>query len=156
MGQTSLRDQSYPGIATTSLQPRPGRAWRLCELGAFLRAGEASFIRRPACAAIGGYRGRVGVNCYTWLEQGRDIRLSRRAASPLPCGWRRPTEAYLFRLAGLPRAPPPAFCNVTAPHVQPILDSHATPAAALDAGLDLVTMNAIARDLYRIETSRLS
>ncbi len=108
-------------------------------------------LRREEVALAAG----VGLSWYTWLEQGRDIRISASALERVSRALRLAPadEAYVFWLAGLPKSAPPAFSGEAAPHVQAILDSHATPAAALDAGFDLIGMNAMARDLYRLETS---
>lgn len=156
---------SHPPTPSPASDCDPARAWRLAELRAFLRARRGEL--RPALPTHGDRRtpglrreevaleAGVGVSWYTWLEQGRDIRISPQALARVARALRLTPadEAYLFWLADLPRQAPPAFGQVVASQIQSMLDSHSTPAIALDACFDIVGMNAMAADLYRFDAA---
>src|SRR5206468_8868135 len=129
---------SYPGTDTTT------RA----ELGDFLKSRRARIspatvglpnrsrrrtpgLRREEVADLAG----VGLTWYTWLEQGRDIRVSVEVLSGIARALQlEPAErAHLFRLAG---HAPPATETATAvisPRLQRVLD-HWDPFPAHVAG----------------------
>src|SRR5206468_6000262 len=77
-------------------------------------------LRREEVADLAG----VGVTWYTWLEQGRDIRVSPEVLAGIARALQlEPAErAHLFRLAG--HAPPETATTTTAisPRLQRVLD----------------------------------
>jgi transcriptional regulator with XRE-family HTH domain len=119
---------SYPGIATTT------RA----ELSDFLKSRRARIspttvglpngrrrrtpgLRREEVADLAG----VGLTWYTWLEQGRDIRVSPEVLSAIARALQlEPAErTHLFRLAGqAPPAPEPDSASIS-PRLRRVLDA---------------------------------
>src|SRR5438128_295832 len=61
-------------------------------------------LRREEVSVLAG----IGVSWYTWLEQGRDIRVSSRVLDGISSALRldEGERAYLYRLAGNPAAHP--------------------------------------------------
>ncbi|MBV9282110.1 MAG: helix-turn-helix domain-containing protein [Chloroflexi bacterium] len=119
---------SYPGTDATT------RA----ELSDFLRSRRA----RIAPAAIGLPNGRrrrtpglrreevadlagVGLTWYTWLEQGRDIRVSAEVLTAIARALQlEPAErAHLFRLAGHVPPAPEAAADIVSPRLRRVLDA---------------------------------
>ena len=106
-------------------------------------------LRREEVASLAG----VGLTWYTWLEQGRDIRVSedmlQRVASALRLS---PHDTiYLFSLAG--RRPPEIRASETKidPGIQLALDGFmAGPAWVLNTRVDVVAFNRLADAVYRI------
>lgn len=118
----------YPGIDATT------RA----ELGKFLKSRRARLspvsvglpdgprrrtpgLRREEVAELAG----VGLTWYTWLEQGRDIRVSDQVLDAIARALRsEPAErAYLFRLAGRTLADATPAAASISPRLQRILDA---------------------------------
>jgi transcriptional regulator with XRE-family HTH domain len=107
-------------------------------------------LRREEVASIAG----VGLTWYTWLEQGRDIRVSEdmlhRLARALKLS---PHDtAYLFSLAG--RHPPEvrAVSNRIDSSIQLALDGFkAGPGFVLNARMDTVAFNRLADAIYRFD-----
>jgi len=103
-------------------------------------------LRREELAALAG----VGVTWYTWLEQGRDIRVSCDTLARIACALRlSPTDTvYLFTLCELP---PPTAATCAANIPQPVLDVLASfqgPALVLAPTTDVLATNAFAEALY--------
>ncbi|MFI9720172.1 helix-turn-helix transcriptional regulator [Streptomyces sp. NPDC052396] len=148
-----------------STSPRPGLASRGA-LGAFIRSrrerlspaelGVSSTarrrtpgLRREEVAAMSG----VSLSWYTWLEQGRDIKVSRQVLASLARTLRlSPTEQqHLYRLAG--EVPPAAedrgACPVAAGHLQAVLDAlEPNPAFLLDQHWDILAWNRAETGLF--------
>lgn len=126
------------------------------DLAAFLRARRAQIspievgllpgtrrrtpgLRREELCHLAG----IGLTWYTWLEQGRDITLSRRAldrvaqALRLNLGERN----HLFALAQQPVAQVPAKQATVSPQLQRVLDVISTPAYVIDRHWDIVAWN---------------
>src|SRR5438094_10512197 len=119
---------TYPGINATTRS----------ELSAFLKSRRARIspttvglpngrrrrtpgLRREEVADLAG----VGLTWYTWLEQGREIRVSPEVLTAIARGLQlEPAErAHLFRLAGhAPPAPEPA-ADVISPQLRHVLDA---------------------------------
>jgi transcriptional regulator with XRE-family HTH domain len=142
---------------------------RRAELARFLRARRESLLpasvglpaagrrrtpglRREELAELAG----VGVSWYTWLEQGRPIRVSAQVLESLARALHlhAAETAHLFILARgeLPTPPAPATEGV-APAVQQILDALATlpaclPAYVANARWDVVAWNEVARRVF--------
>ena len=97
----------------------------------------------------------VGLSWYTWLEQGRAINISAaalgRVASALRLGLA--DRAYLFWLAGLPHADPPAFGMELPSAVHATLATYAGPAVVLDPVFELLAANDMADRLFEFGSS---
>jgi transcriptional regulator with XRE-family HTH domain len=108
-------------------------------------------LRREELATIAG----VGVTWYTWLEQGRDIRVSAETLDRIAAALRlTPTDtAYLFSLAGVPRSDSPNAGRPAAltPDVQLLLDAFLAPAFVVNANWDVEAFNVIAARVYRFD-----
>jgi transcriptional regulator with XRE-family HTH domain len=137
---------SYPGIESN----------RLTELGGFLRDRRARLrpetlglapgrrrrtpgLRREEVAQLAG----VGVTWYTWLEQGRDIRVSDQVlASVARVLQLEPVErAHLFRLAGH-AAPAGPRDEAVQPMLRTVLRSwEPNPAIVLNRRWDVLAIN---------------
>lgn len=94
----------------------------------------------------------VGVSWYTWLEQGRDIRVSAQVLDAVSRALRLDghERAYLHRLAGL-NPPTPAAGSVPAinPELRRMLDAWLPrPAYILDRHWGLAAINATAREVF--------
>ncbi|MFI5718653.1 helix-turn-helix transcriptional regulator [Nocardia sp. NPDC051750] len=110
-------------------------------------------LRREEVAVLAG----VGVSWYTWLEQGRDIRVSERVLDALAGALRLNAHehAYLYRLAGLN---PPSLIATTAaiapePPITPewhrILDAWLPrPAYIIDRYWGFAAVNSTAREIF--------
>lgn len=137
--------------------PAGTSALRRRELGGFLRSRRERIspdqaglpkgtrrrtpgLRREEVASLAG----VGVTWYTWLEQGRDIRVSEQVlAAVARTLLLDPHEReHLFRLAGSPGSGPPADGQVVAPPVLRLLDKlHPYPACVTNGRFDLLAYN---------------
>ncbi len=126
----------YPGTHTTTHADRD--ATTRAELSEFLKSRRARIapasvglpngsrrrtpgLRREELADLAG----VGLTWYTWLEQGRDIRVSSQVLAAIARALQlEPAErAHLFRLAGhAPPAPEPASAAIS-PRLQRVLDA---------------------------------
>src|SRR5215208_587828 len=106
-------------------------------------------LRREELAAVAG----VGVTWYTWLEQGRDIRVSSDTLMRIARALRlSPTDTtYLFTLCELP---PPQVMACVASIPRPVLDvlsSFQGPALVLAPTSDVLASNAFAEALYEFD-----
>lgn len=107
-------------------------------------------LRREEVASLAG----VGLTWYTWLEQGRDIRVSEDVLERVARGLKLSPHdtAYLFSLAG--RHAPEQRCSVVKIHpaVQLVLDGfEAGPGFVLNARVDAVAYNHLADAIYRFD-----
>jgi transcriptional regulator with XRE-family HTH domain len=145
---------SYPGINATTRE----------ELSNFLKSRRARIspatvglqnghrrrtpgLRREEVAELAG----VGLTWYTWLEQGRDIRVSPQVLTAVSRALQLETaeRAHLFRLAG--HAPPPAEAANAAlsPRLRRILDSwHPFPAHVAGRRRDILAWNRASDAIY--------
>jgi transcriptional regulator with XRE-family HTH domain len=127
------------------------------ELGDFLRTRRARIAPAEMGLAPGGRRrtpglrreevaqlSGVGVTWYTWLEQGRDIRVSEQVLDALARTLRLdPHERlHLFTLAGAPSAGFATECTAVDPTVAVLLDRlDPYPAAVLNRRYDILAFN---------------
>jgi transcriptional regulator with XRE-family HTH domain len=98
-------------------------------------------LRREEVAALAG----VGLTWYTWLEQGKDIRVSTSFLENLAQALKfsEAERSHLFALAQH-RAPPatgPAYQSIAAERLQPILDVIDSPAYARNNRFDVIAWN---------------
>jgi transcriptional regulator with XRE-family HTH domain len=105
-------------------------------------------LRREELATLAS----VGVTWYTWLEQGRDIRVSADTLDRIAVALRlTPTDtAYLFSLAGVPRAETIVDGQRIAldSGVQSVLDAFQAPAFVVGSSWDVEAFNAMADRIY--------
>jgi transcriptional regulator with XRE-family HTH domain len=105
-------------------------------------------LRREDVAALAG----VSTSWYTWLEQGRDIRVSDDALERISLALRLSVDerTYLFALVQqrLPR-PVEEIPMVAPPEVRRVLDAMPFPAIAKNLRSDVLAWNAISKILYR-------
>lgn len=107
-------------------------------------------LRREEVAVLAG----VGVSWYTWLEQGRDIRVSAQVLDAVAGALRLdgPEHAYLYRLAGLnpPAATtPPGPRSPLGPELHRMLDAWSPrPAYIVDRYWEFAAVNSTARELF--------
>ena len=107
-------------------------------------------LRREELAARAG----VGVTWYTWLEQGRDIRVSPETLSRIAAALELSASdtAYLFTLCDLP-APvtrvPSSPTAIPAPVID-VLNNFFGPALVLGPASDILSANAFAEELYEL------
>jgi transcriptional regulator with XRE-family HTH domain len=154
------------------LQPPEGA--QINELGAFLRSRRESLeparlgfaragrrrtpgLRREEVAQLA----EVGITWYTWLEQGRSIRVSPKVlgaiATALQCS--EAETRHLFTLAGL--GEPPAIhrpsCDRVSPLTQTILDSldPFLPALIQNARFDILAYNQAYRRLMGVDLAQV-
>jgi transcriptional regulator with XRE-family HTH domain len=105
-------------------------------------------LRREEVAAAAD----VGVTWYTWLEQGRAIKVSRDALQRIGCALRLTAsdEAYLLTLAGVAPAPadaPQDYCVEA--HLRTVMDALRTvPALVLGPYIDVRAFNALADAIF--------
>ncbi|MDO3647749.1 helix-turn-helix transcriptional regulator [Nocardia mangyaensis] len=105
-------------------------------------------LRREEVAVIAG----VGVSWYTWLEQGRDIKVSAQVLDAIADALRLDAHerAYLYRLAGL--NPPPADPRAVGPldpKLHRLLEGWLPrPAYILDRHWGLAAVNSMARTVF--------
>jgi len=105
-------------------------------------------LRRDDVAALAG----VSTSWYTWLEQGRDIRVSDEVLERISVALRLSEDerTYLFALVQrrLPRLVQ-EMPEVAPPEVQRLVDTMPIPAVALNLRCDVLAWNAINSVLYR-------
>lgn len=105
-------------------------------------------LRREEVAVLAG----VGVSWYTWLEQGRDIKVSGEVLDAVGRALRlEPVErAHLYRLAGLnPPQAPSAPSLPASPELQRLLDAWSPrPAYVRDRHWNFTAFNDAARAVY--------
>lgn len=99
----------------------------------------------------------VGVTWYTWLEQGREISVSRAALQRIARTLRlTPTdEAYLLCLAGLEpaRAASSSRLYSAEPHLKTVLDALCSvPAIVFGVCLDVLTFNRLADAIFDFDS----
>jgi transcriptional regulator with XRE-family HTH domain len=97
-------------------------------------------LRREEVAQLAG----VGVTWYTWLEQGRDIKVSDQvlAAIARTLMLDRDERAHLYTLAGAADATPVGDCAELTPAVKSMLDKCLPfPAVVQDGKYDLIAWN---------------
>ncbi|MFE2379750.1 helix-turn-helix transcriptional regulator [Streptomyces sp. NPDC059398] len=106
-------------------------------------------LRREEVAVLSG----VSLSWYTWLEQGRDIKVSRQVLGSLARALRLSVmeEQHLYRLAG--ELPPAAesgrACPVAAGHLQAVLDAlNPNPSFLLDQHWDILGWNRAETGLF--------
>ena len=119
------------------------RRERLTPLQAGLPAGgrrRTPGLRREEVAQLAG----VGVTWYTWLEQGRDIRVSGQVLEAIARTLMldRDERAHLYTLAGSNDAPTGGDCAELTPAVRTMLDKFMPfPACVQDGKYDLLAWN---------------
>ena len=107
-------------------------------------------LRREDVAAIAG----VSVTWYTWLEQGRDIRVSEQVLEKISAALRLDADErdYLFMLTQH-RPPAPVAADASSPEVsetqQRMLDSLGTPAIVMTESWDVLAWNTMMSQLVR-------
>lgn len=97
-------------------------------------------LRREEVAQLSG----VGVTWYTWLEQGRPIRVSTQVLTALSRTLRldQVERAHLFALADVPDSPAGSGCGQVNPELRQILDALVPlPASVLNERFDLLAWN---------------
>jgi hypothetical protein len=97
-------------------------------------------LRREEVALLSG----LGVTWYTWLEQGRDIRVSPQVLEAVSRTLRldRHERAHLFTLADLPLGVDSTECYAVTPVVRALLDKlDPFPAAVVNARYDVLAYN---------------
>lgn len=161
-GTLSRMHRAKEQFAVDTQEPRESRRRR--ELGEFLKARRAALrpedfglsalgrrrtpgLRREELAQVSG----VGVTWYTWLEQGRDIRVSADLLQRLSRTLRlSPHDAvYLFSLADQESAGIQADCQPVIEGLQAVLDGYASgPAFAIDSWSNVLAFNKIADFVY--------
>jgi transcriptional regulator with XRE-family HTH domain len=107
-------------------------------------------LRREELAAMAG----VGVTWYTWLEQGRDISISRETAERIATALSlSPTDRkYFFALIWAPvkDSGPTAWLERVDPALQAVLDGFTSgPAFAVGPAFDVIGFNRLADLVYR-------
>jgi transcriptional regulator with XRE-family HTH domain len=119
------------------------RRERLTPLQAGLPAGgrrRTPGLRREEVAQLAG----VGVTWYTWLEQGRDIKVSGQVLEAISRTLMldRDERSHLYTLAGSPDAAPKGDCAELTPAVRTMLDKCLPfPAVVQDGKYDLLAWN---------------
>ncbi|MEO3869439.1 helix-turn-helix transcriptional regulator [Nonomuraea sp. B12E4] len=105
-------------------------------------------LRREEVAVLAG----VGVSWYTWLEQGRDIKVSGEVLDAIGRALRLDTAegAHLYRLAGLNPPPSPSAPSLpVSPQLQRLLDSWSPrPGYVRDRHWSFTAMNDAARAVF--------
>jgi len=108
-------------------------------------------LRREELATVAA----VGVTWYTWLEQGRDIRVSAETLDRIAVALGlSPTDtAYLFSLADVPRRELPSTERKVAldKGIQRVLDAFQAPAFVVGPCWDVEAFNAVADRVYQLE-----
>jgi len=97
-------------------------------------------LRREEVALLSG----LGVTWYTWLEQGRDIRVSPQVLEAVARTLHldRHERSHLFTLADLPLAPDARECNVVTPALRLVLQQlDPFPACVMTARYDVLAYN---------------
>ncbi len=112
-------------------------------------------LRREEVALLSG----LGVTWYTWLEQGRDIRVSPQVLEAVSRTLRldRHERGHLFTLADVPLSPVGNDCHVITPALRLLLDKlDPFPACVMNARYDVLAHNrgyaVIAGDLDALPT----
>lgn len=92
----------------------------------------------------------VGLTWYTWLEQGRDIRISAAVAQRIAAALRLDAadEAYFKQLAGVTTPAAAQVSGIDAPLLRAALETYAAPACVLDPLLNLLAANRVMEHVY--------
>lgn len=163
---TGLHDGTSAGAnggpAPTNGSRRGGEQRR--ELAEFLRARRARIgpadvglvagtrrrtpgLRREEVAGLAG----IGVTWYTWLEQGRPIRVSVQVLDAVARTLRldRAEREHLYRLAGSSVSPPDTGAVTVSPQVEEIVSSlDPLPASLTNGRYDILATNRAYADLF--------
>ena len=144
----------YPGTETTTrvelsefLKSRRGR---ISPTAAGLQQGQrrrTPGLRREEVADLAG----VGLTWYTWLEQGRDIRVSSQVLISISRALRlEPAErTHLFRLAGQAPPAPELADDALSPRLRQVLDAWAPyPAHVAGRRRDILAWNRTNNAIY--------
>jgi transcription regulator MmyB-like protein/helix-turn-helix protein len=163
-GVTTLeaRYEQIPAVSTASPDHSrpPGAvlaASRRQELADFLRSRRERITPEQVGLPSGGRRrtpglrreevaqlSALGVTWYTWLEQGRDIRVSAQVLEAVARTLQldRHERSHLFTLADLPLAPDARECNVVTPSLRMVLQKlDPFPACVMTARYDVLAYN---------------
>ena len=139
---------------------------RRAELSAFLRVRRQSLrpetvglprfgrrlvkgLRREELASLA----RIGVTWYTWLEQGRDIRVSADTGGRIARAMQlSPSDTeYLFRLLGVPQPEPATEAAPLREPLEATIDAFLGPALLVAPTLEVRYANAFAEALYEFD-----
>lgn len=104
-------------------------------------------LRREEVAQLAG----IGVTWYTWLEQGRPIRVSVQVLDAVARTLRldRAEREHLYRLAGVPEVPSDSTPVTVSPELREIVHAlEPLPASLANARYDLLATNHAYRDLF--------
>lgn len=133
------------------------------ELAKFLRAHRAALTPQVVSVPAGRRRktpglrreevaqlADVGVTWYTWLEQGRDIRMSRQTLERIAHALRLTAtdRTYLFDL--VEPAHEDVHYQVDAP-IQAVLDALQSPAMVVNARFDVLAFNRLIDEIYKFD-----
>jgi transcriptional regulator with XRE-family HTH domain len=105
-------------------------------------------LRREDVAAIAG----VSVTWYTWLEQGRDIRVSARVLEKVSSALRLSNDerAFLFSLVQHRPAPPlPSEAVEVTDTLKRMIESVGVPVLVLNERWDILSWNGLAKSAFR-------
>ena len=144
----------YPGIGTTTRAELSdflkNRRARIAPATVGFPSGQrrrTPGLRREEVADLAG----VGLTWYTWLEQGRDIRVSPQVLSAISRALQlEPAErTHLFRLAGHPAPSPEPVADSLSPRLRRVLDSwDPYPAHVAGRRRDILAWNRASDLLY--------
>ena len=157
----------YPSIVATMTNPSVAESKRRAELARFLRLCREA-ARPELIGSSGGGRRRtpglrreevaslalVSTTWYTWLEQGRDIRVSKDALERIANALRlSPADAgYLLSLGGYEQSVAHQITSPVEAELQQLLDGFtAGPAFILNAPFDCVAFNRLADFMYNMD-----
>jgi transcriptional regulator with XRE-family HTH domain len=107
-------------------------------------------LRREEVAALAG----VGITWYTWLEQGRDIRVSAETLERIAVALRLSASdsEYLYALAEVPRSELHVSTERVDAHLQEVVDGfRAGPAIVVTSCWDVEAFNRIADRIFHFE-----
>lgn len=135
------------------------------QMSSFLRARRAALSPSEVGLPPGGRRlvkglrreevallADVGLTWYTWLEQGRDIRISGAVARRVSRALRLEAsdEAYFMQLAGVAAPTSGPGTAADSALVRAALDTYRAPACVLDPLFNLVAVNRLMERVYQI------
>jgi len=159
-GPEGDRASTPPEAAASAIE-----STRRKELAGFLRARRGALTPEVAKLPTGKRRrtpglrreeiaqlADVGVTWYTWLEQGRNIHVSRETLERIAHALRlTPSDKqYLFDLVNLTRE---SVTNKVDHPVQAVLDALAFPAMLANARLDVLAFNRLLDALYQMDAN---
>lgn len=104
-------------------------------------------LRRQDVAALSG----VSTSWYTWLEQGRNIRVSDEVLDRISRTLRLSEDERIYLFSLVQRRPPPLTSMLTEcpPDVERMLHAIAMPAVVMNLRCDVLAWNAVNSVLYR-------